>query len=160
MRPQLRTLGTAGGDTPDPASSLEPMPGLDRLGDLLESVRAAGLPVELSISGERPTLDPGVELSSYRIVQEALTNTLKHARGARARVAIDYEPAAVTIDVTDEGGTGSSGIPSGEGRGLIGMRERVAMFDGDFQAGPTGTGYRVHARLPTTQTPAPMTVVK
>jgi len=160
MRRMLGILGTASGDGMDPASSLEPMPGLDRVGDLLEHVRAAGLPVQLTVRGDRRPLDPGVELSAYRIIQEALTNTLKHARGARARVTIAYEPSAVAIEVVDEGGAGASGLAaSGAGRGLIGMRERVAMFDGELETGPDPTGYHVRARLPTTQVPAPMTVV-
>jgi signal transduction histidine kinase len=148
MRRMLGILGTpAGGTDGDPR---EPMPGLDRLGELLESVRAAGLPVELSVVGDRRVLDPGIELSAYRIIQEALTNALKHARGAHARVTVRYDPAALEIRVSDEGGTGSRGIaePSGQGRGLIGMRERVAMFGGEFEAGPAGQGFRVHARLP------------
>ena len=127
------------------------MPGLERLGELIEEVRAAGLPVELSLDGVRRPLDAGIELSAYRIVQEALTNALKHARGARARVRLAYEPRAIEIEVTDQGGKGtrSLGEAAGQGgRGLIGMRERVALYGGDFEAGPTPTGFRVHARLP------------
>jgi signal transduction histidine kinase len=128
----------------------EPMPGLERLGRLIEEVRAAGLPVELSMEGVRPPVDAGIELSAYRIVQEALTNTLKHAQGARARVRIAYEPRAIDIEVTDEGGTGRRdvGQGAGGGRGLVGMRERVALYAGEFEAAPTSTGFRVHARLP------------
>jgi signal transduction histidine kinase len=134
----------------------EPMPGLERLGRLIEEVRAAGLPVELSMEGERPPVDAGVELSAYRIVQEALTNALKHARGARARVRIAYEPRAIDIEVTDEGGSGRRdvGQGAGGGRGLIGMRERVALYAGEFEAAPTPTGFRVHARLPLDSQPA------
>ena len=132
------------------------MPGLERLGRLIEEVRAAGLPVELSMEGERPPVDAGIELSAYRIVQEALTNALKHASGARARVRIAYEPRAIDIEVTDEGGTGRRdvGQGAGGGRGLIGMRERVALYAGDFEAAPTSTGFRVHARLPLDSQPA------
>jgi signal transduction histidine kinase len=126
------------------------MPGLDNLGPLLEQVRAAGLTVELSVAGKPRPLDPGVELSAYRIVQEALTNTLKHARGARARVDVRYEPDAIEVRVTDEGGSGDRGIGvAGEqGHGLIGMRERVTLFGGTFEAGPQPGGFRVAARLP------------
>ncbi len=128
----------------------EPVPGLQRLGELIEEVRAAGLPVELSVDGDRRPLDDGIELSAYRIVQEALTNTLKHARGARARVRLAYEPRALDIEVTDHGGTGSQdlGERSGGGRGLIGMRERVTLFGGDLETDPIPGGFRVHARLP------------
>ena len=107
-------------------------------------------------TARRRPLDAGIELSAYRIVQEALTNALKHARGARARVRLAYEPRAIDIEVTDQGGTGERdlGEAGGGGRGLIGMRERVALYGGDFEAGPTPTGFRVHARLPVDAEPA------
>ena len=126
------------------------MPGLDRLGPLIESVRAAGLPVELSIDGRRRALDPGIELSAYRIVQEALTNALKHADGARARVDVRYEPAALEIRVADHGGSGrtSAGSLDTGGHGIVGMRERAALFGGTLEAGPAEDGFRVVARLP------------
>jgi signal transduction histidine kinase len=158
MRRMLGILGppptepgsAATGDVSGTAEPLEPMPGLDRLGELLESVRAAGLPVELSVTGERPRLDPGIELSAYRIIQEALTNTLKHASGARAQVAVHFEPAAVEVAVADQGGTGARDLPDSAtgGHGLVGMRERVAMFGGQFEAGRASGGFRVRARLP------------
>ena len=129
--------------------SLEPMPGVDRLGELLERVRAAGLPVEIAIRGEQHPLDAGIELSAYRIVQEALTNALKYARGARARVELRYEPAALEIEVVDSGGRAPAGIEdSHDGRGLIGMRERVAMFGGRLETGRTSDGWRILARIP------------
>ncbi|HET9521753.1 MAG TPA: histidine kinase [Candidatus Limnocylindrales bacterium] len=145
-----RMLGILGQQDAPRGEPLEPMPGLDRLGELIESVRAAGLPVELSVSGDRPPLDPGVELSAYRIIQEALTNTMKHARGARARVAVRFEPGAVEVRVSDRGGTGSHELADGGsgGHGLIGMRERVAMLGGEFEAGRDDGGFRVRARLP------------
>jgi signal transduction histidine kinase len=128
----------------------EPVPGLQRLGELIEEVRSAGLAVELSVEGDRRPLDDGIELSAYRIVQEALTNTLKHARGARARVRLAYEPRALDIEVTDHGGSGSQDLGEGSagGRGLIGMRERVALFGGDLETVSITGGFRVHARLP------------
>jgi signal transduction histidine kinase len=128
----------------------EPVPGLQRLGELIEEVRSAGLAVELSVEGERRPLDDGIELSAYRIVQEALTNTLKHARGARARVRLGYEPRTLDIEVTDHGGSGSQDLGDGSagGRGLIGMRERVALFGGELETVPIAGGFRVHARLP------------
>jgi signal transduction histidine kinase len=159
MRRMLGILGETRETDGSPAAvdaTREPMPGLERLGRLIEEVRAAGLPVELSMDGVRPSLDAGIELSAYRIVQEALTNALKHARGARARVRLAYEPRAIDIEVTDEGGTGQRDIGDGAsgGRGLIGMRERVALYGGDFEAAPTPTGFRVHARLPIDPPPA------
>jgi signal transduction histidine kinase len=161
MRRMLGILAPASGDgtaTPtSPDERLEPMPGLDRLGRLLETVRAAGLPVELTVTGDRRQLDPGVELSAYRIVQEALTNVLKHSAGARTTVAVRYLPDAVELTVEDDGaGHGDAPVGHGEpGRGVIGMRERVAMLGGTFEAGPTGHGFRVHALLPT-RAPTPV----
>jgi signal transduction histidine kinase len=142
MRRMLGILGEA--------ESQEPLPGLDRLGDLLEQVRSAGLAVELSIEGEPRPLDPGLELSGFRIIQEGLTNSLKHAGGGRARVTVRYAPAALEISVDDERGTAESAAiePEHDGRGLVGMRERVAMFRGTFDARPTPKGFRVSARLP------------
>ena len=156
MRRMLGILGTpgsagelvgAGDTTSDP---LAPMPGFDRLGELLEQVRAAGLPVELTVEGEARALDPGIELSAYRIIQEALTNSLKHARGATAQARLTYRPAELEIEVSDRGGSGDRdlGVPGESGRGLIGMRERVAVFGGRFEAGPVPGGFRVWAVLP------------
>jgi signal transduction histidine kinase len=139
MRRMLGILGPRAGEAGTSATAadhdaLAPMPGLDRLGELIERVRDAGLPVELAIEGEPRALDPGVELSAYRIVQEALTNSLKHAPGARARVAVSYEPEAIEVRIADTGGRGApSEVPAGQGHGLIGMRERVAMFCGRFE---------------------------
>ena len=148
MRRMLGILGGAG--VADRQEEFEPMPGLDRLGPLIESVRAAGLPVELSIDGRRRALDPGIELSAYRIVQEALTNALKHAEGARARVDVRYEPAALEIRVADHGGSGrtSAGSLDTGGHGIVGMRERATLFGGTLEAGPAEDGFRVVARLP------------
>ncbi len=156
MRRMLGILGDAS-DAPSAGDeSRAPMPRLERLGELVEEVRAAGLPVELSLDGVRRPLDAGVELSAYRIVQEALTNALKHARGGRARVRLAYEPRALEIEVTDQGGAGERdlGESGSGGRGVIGMRERVALYGGEFEAGPTPTGFRVHARLPIDPEPA------
>jgi signal transduction histidine kinase len=129
----------------------EPRPGLDRLGDLLEEVRSAGLAVELSIQGERPVLDAELEASAYRIIQEGLTNSLKHTGGSgRAHVTVSYEPTALSIEIDDERGAGVTPPlePAHDGRGLIGMRERVALFRGTFLARPTATGFQVRAELP------------
>jgi signal transduction histidine kinase len=145
--------GDAAGPGGGPADGLAPMPGLDRLGELLEHVRAAGMPVELAVAGDPRPLDPGVELSAYRIIQEALTNSLKHAPGARARVDVRYEAAALEVSVQDDGGQAAhdghrAAVPTGTGHGLIGMRERAALFGGRLEAGPVGRGFRVSASLP------------
>jgi signal transduction histidine kinase len=147
-----RMLGILGENDAD-----GPMPRLDRLGDLLEQVRAAGLSVELAIQGERRALDPGLELSAYRIIQEGLTNSLKHAGGGRARVTVRYAPSTLDISIDDERGPGAAPAiePSHEGRGLVGMRERVAMFHGTFAAQPTGAGFRITATLPVEASAAP-----
>jgi signal transduction histidine kinase len=126
--------------------SLAPQPGLDSLDDLIEQMRDVGLPVELRIEGEAEPLPPGVGLSAYRIVQETLTNTLKHAGPARAQVTIRYRNDEVELEITDDGtGTGRGG---GAGQGLIGMRERVAIYGGVFESGRQNGGYLVRARLP------------
>jgi signal transduction histidine kinase len=147
MRRMLGILGEPGPGRPE---SLAPLPGLDELGALVERVRAAGIRVELSIEGERRPLDPGVEVGAYRIVQEALTNVLKHASASEARVAVGYEPAVLMIEVENRRTGRSSDLPrgSGEGHGLIGMRERATVLGGTLDAGPTPTGFRVSARLP------------
>jgi signal transduction histidine kinase len=149
MRRMLGVLGQ--GEPPGP------MPGLELLDDLLAHVRGAGLAVELSVEGDRRPLDPGVELSAFRIVQEALTNSLKHAGGGRARVTLSYEPGALVISVDDVRGPGQQPVvePVHAGRGLVGMRERVAMLRGTMDARPTDSGFRVTARLPLEVSPVP-----
>jgi signal transduction histidine kinase len=122
-----------------------PQPGLARLAELVENVRAAGLAVDLTIEGTPQELAPGVDLSAYRIVQEALTNTLKHARASRALVRVRYAPAQLELDVRDDG-IGGTVTP---GRGLVGMRERVAFLGGELEAGSTPSGgFVVRARIP------------
>jgi signal transduction histidine kinase len=138
-----RLLGLISAEEP----ALAPAGGVDALGELVDRVRAAGLPIELEVTGERTELPPGVDVSVHRIVQEALTNVMKHAGEARARVRIRYERDAVEIGVTDDGRGGPN--DDGGGRGLAGMRERVALFGGTFRAGPRGEGgYEVSVRLP------------
>ena len=128
----------------------DPTPGLDRLDELLEQLRSAGLEVELVVEGEPRALDPGLSVSAYRIIQEALTNSLKHTGGGHARVVVRYASDALEIAVDDQRGPHAPSVvePPHEGRGLIGMRERVALFEGDFEAGRIPGGFRVHARLP------------
>jgi signal transduction histidine kinase len=126
---------------------LAPQPRLDRLGDLADQVREAGLPVGLHVEGARVALPAGVELSAYRIVQEALTNALKHAGPARAEVVIRYAPDELVVDVADDGRGPRNGTRPGHG--LLGMRERVALHGGSIEAsGRQSGGFRVHARLP------------
>ena len=126
---------------------LAPQPGLDGLDSLIKEIGRAGLPVELHLDGERFPLPPGIDLSAYRIVQEGLTNALKHARASHAEVTVRYRPDEVGIEVRDDG-TGAT--PSdGYGHGLIGIRERVRLYGGEMTAGRTnGGGFTLSARLP------------
>lgn len=133
----------------DGATALEPQPGLERLGELLQTTRAAGLRVEAVVEGRPRPLPPGVDLSAYRIVQEALTNTLRHAGVATARVVLRYDEDAIELEILDDGRGVGDEPTDGVGHGLIGMRERVQLFDGELDAGPRpGGGFRVRARLP------------
>jgi signal transduction histidine kinase len=134
---------------PDEEAELAPQPAIGELDALAASVRAAGLPVNLVIDGDLAALPAVVDVSVYRIVQEALTNVLKHAGPARAEVTIGYAEDTVTIEVTDNGtGAPGDGSPGG-GHGLAGMRERAAVFGGELAAGPRpGGGFAVRARLP------------
>ncbi|MFN2466821.1 MAG: sensor histidine kinase [Gaiellaceae bacterium] len=129
---------------------LAPQPGLDDLAALVEEARATGLPVELDTEGTRRSLPLGVELSAYRIVQEALTNARKHAGEARARVTLRYGEDALEVEVVDDGRGG--GQSRDGGCGLVGMRERVALYGGSLEAGARpGGGFGVRARLPLTE---------
>jgi signal transduction histidine kinase len=134
---------------PDEEAGLAPQPAIGELDALAASVRAAGLPVDLVIDGDPAALPAAVDVSVYRIVQEALTNVLKHAGPARADVTIGCADEEVTIEVTDNG-TGQHGNGSpGAGHGLAGMRERAAVLGGELAAGPRpGGGFTVRARLP------------
>jgi signal transduction histidine kinase len=111
-------------------------------------VRDAGLPVEFRVKGEPAALPPGIDLSAYRIVQEALTNALKHAGPAHAKVEVRWGRDAVELEITDDGRSDELGVPDG-GHGLAGMQERVALYGGKVEGGPRiGGGYVVRARLP------------
>jgi signal transduction histidine kinase len=132
----------------DEAGGYQPAPGLGDLTRLVAEVESTGLPVAVRFDGAPGNLPPGVDLTAYRIVQEALTNVMKHAGPAHATVTIGYEPEAVRLEVVDDG-RGVNGSASGGGHGLLGMRERVAVYGGTLETGPvTGGGYRVAARLP------------
>ena len=126
-----------------------PQPGLADLDALLERSRAAGLAVELAIEGDARPLAQSVDLSAYRILQEALTNVVKHAGGARTTVLIGYRADALELTVTDSGDGAPDHEPAPGGHGLVGMRERAALFGGTLTAGPCGDhGFEVHAVLP------------
>ena len=131
-----------------------PQPGVGQLPALADSVRAAGLTVDLVVDGDHGALPAAVDVSAYRIVQEALTNVLKHAGPAHAEVAVGCADGAVTIEVTDDGPGVTAAAGSG-GQGLTGMRERVSIFGGELRAGPRpGGGYAVRARLPLGDVPS------
>ena len=133
--------------SPGEAGPREPQPGVAQLEPLVESVRRAGLPVEVRVEGPDRPLPPGVDLSAYRIVQEALTNSVKHAGPARASVLLRYGERELELEVTDDGCGPRAGAPSGHG--LAGMRERTALLGGELDAGPApGGGFAVRARLP------------
>ena len=135
----------------DGTAARRPQPGLADLQQLVASVREAGLPVRLRIEGEPCRLPQALDLSAFRIVQEALTNALKHAGPAEAEVVVSYESGAVRLEVRDTGAGQAHGL--GAGHGLVGMRERVAMFGGELEvARAGGSGFAVRARLPLAST--------
>ncbi len=141
-------LLTMSGDGPEPVD-LVPQPGLDQLPELAGRVRATGVPVELTVTGKPAPLPTGVDLAAYRVVQEALTNTVKHAPGAHVQINVDYGLESLRVEVADTGATSASPEVPGNGRGLMGLRERLALYGGTLQSGirPTG-GYRVSATIP------------
>ena len=160
-------------------AGLRPQPGLGQLRPLLDRVTTAGLPVDLTVTGQPGPLQPGTDLAAYRVVQEALTNVLKHTGQARTAVRLDYRPHELVIDVTDDGpqrageaygrglapaagplsapsAAGTAGLTTvpASGRGLLGLRERVSLYGGEFDAGPRPSGgWRVTARLPRDRRP-------
>jgi signal transduction histidine kinase len=145
LREMRRLVGMLRSDGGDP---LVPQPLLGDLPTLVAQVREAGLPIELRIIGDRRQLPVGIELSAYRIVQEALTNALKHAGDAGAAVVVRYRPDALELEVLDEGPGEVAAAPGG-GHGLVGMRERVALYGGSFDAGRRpGGGFAVRVLLP------------
>ncbi|WP_328945904.1 histidine kinase [Streptomyces sp. NBC_00250] len=166
-------LLTMAAEGPDPAVDVElaPQPGLDRLTELTDRVRASGVPVEVAVRGDPVALSAGVDLAAYRVVQEALTNVVKHAPDARVSVTVEYEPERLRVEVSDTGapasgagasrdrgtgpgasrdrGTARRATEPGGGQGLLGLRERLAVYGGTLRAGrgPDG-GYRVRAVIP------------
>lgn len=145
LRRLLGVLGENGSEAP-----LAPQPTIGALDSLVARVMEAGLPVALRVEGERLPVPPSVEVAAYRIIQEALTNALKYAGGAPTEVVVRYTPQAIELEVLDEGVVSTPG--DGIGRGLIGMRERVALFGGTIEAGNRADrGYAVRARIPLDQ---------
>jgi signal transduction histidine kinase len=143
-------LLTMNGDNPDqsPSEDLAPPPGLHQVAALAARVRDTGVPVELVVTGPAVPLPAGVELAAYRVVQEALTNTVKHAVGAAVKIDIERGSRMLRIEVADTGGM-SSPTRSGNGRGLLGLKERLAVYGGSLEAGeqPAG-GFRLRAVIP------------
>jgi signal transduction histidine kinase len=156
------------GSSPDGAADLAPQPGLDELREMVGGVVTAGLPVELHITGTPRDLPSGLGLAVFRVVQEALTNVIKHAGRPRTEVRLTYEPAALMVEVADDGrpipAAGPApdvGVPRGAGMGLLGLRERVALYGGELAAGlRPGGGWLVWARIPAepAETPAEIPV--
>jgi signal transduction histidine kinase len=153
LRELRRILGVLRSDT----AEIAPQPGLDDLGGLLESARSAGVTVTAGVSGTTRPLPAGVDLSAYRIIQEALSNAMRHSPGADVQVKLYYGDAALVVEVRNDhcapgtcGPTVPDGVPGdGGGHGIIGMRERATMLGGNLQAGPTEKGeFLVTAALP------------
>ncbi|MEU8524373.1 MULTISPECIES: sensor histidine kinase [Streptomyces] len=146
LRHVMGLLAAPDHERPD---GFEPQPGLGRLDALADRVRAAGTPVRVAVSLPPDPLPPGVDLAAYRVVQEALTNTIKHAPGAEAAVVIGHREHWLEIEVTNTGGVRDDAPADGNGRGLIGLRERLAVYRGELTSGPTlSGGWRIAARVP------------
>jgi signal transduction histidine kinase len=132
-------------------AELSPQPGLDDLDSLLEKVNHAGLPVRLHVDGDPIALPRGIDLSAYRIVQEGLTNALKHAHASNVDVTVRYRPDELQIEISDNGGGNSTS--DGLGHGLSGIRERVKIYGGEMTAGrANGSGFILSTRLPLSET--------
>ena len=140
----LGVLRKSDGTIPD----RNPQPGIEQLSALVSELRSAGLAVDLAVIGEATPLPPAVDLSAYRIVQEATTNVLKHAHARHVEIRVRYSRDLLGLEILDDG-AGKNGTSSTSGHGIIGMRERVALFGGALSAGPRpGGGFAVVARLP------------
>jgi signal transduction histidine kinase len=149
----LSPSGEYAGDAPPGAEDLRPQPGLGQLQPLIERVSAAGLPVELRIGGVPRELPPGQDLAAFRVVQEALTNVIKHAGKPRTTVTLDYRADDLVVEVADAGrpipAAGPAPVGPGSGRGLLGLRERMTLYGGDVVAEPRpGGGWLVRAHMP------------
>ena len=146
LQEMRRLLSVLRDDGANGAALLAPARSLADLDSLVDTAGASGLRVELTRQGEAVALPAGAELAAFRIVQEALTNVCRHARASTASVVVRYRPSEVVVEVIDDG---VGGVPTGEGHGIVGMRERAALYGGDVEAGPRpGGGFRVQARIP------------
>jgi signal transduction histidine kinase len=147
---ELRRLLSVVDAPGDEDASLAPPPGLTRLPELVERVRATGLDVSVTVTGDDRALPAGIDFSAYRIVQESLTNTLKHGHAAAARVDLRFGEGMFEVEIVDDGtAAAQANARAGRGHGLIGMRERAAVFGGELQAGPhQGGGFTVRASIP------------
>jgi signal transduction histidine kinase len=150
----MRLLLDAMRDSGSRDSELAPQPGLDRLDRLLDEVRRSGLPVRLRVTGTRSPLPGGLNISAYRIVQEGLTNVLKHANAGEAVISLGYTPDQLSIEIQDNGRGMAPGNSHRPGHGLIGVRERVRLYDGEMVTSrPDGGGFLLRVRLPMSQQP-------
>ncbi len=150
----MRLLLDAMRDSGDHGSELAPQPGLERLDRLLDEIGRSGLPVQLRVTGNRFPLPGGLNISAYRIVQEGLTNVLKHANAAEAVVSLGYAPDQLSIEIQDNGRGVTPGNGHHPGHGLIGIRERVRLYDGEMTTNtPDGGGFQLRIRLPLSQQP-------
>jgi signal transduction histidine kinase len=147
--------GAAGGQEPARPLQLAPAPGLADLERLVSTTAGAGVRVNVTKTGEQRDIPAGIDQSAFRIVQEALTNVVKHSGASSCRVSVGYEPAGLSVEITDPGGatpghvTRAAGEPNGTGHGILGMQERVGLCGGEFSAGPLPErGFRVTARFP------------
>ncbi|HEY3163089.1 MAG TPA: histidine kinase [Candidatus Limnocylindrales bacterium] len=149
-----RLLGVLNDD--GEASGIAPQPGIEQVPPLVERIRQAGLPAELEIDGTPRTLPASLDVTAYRIIQEALTNALRYARRARTIVRLSYEPDQLRVEVLDDGPADTTEASEGSGRGLVGMQQRASLAGGRLEAGPRlGGGYAVRAWLPTELEPEP-----
>jgi signal transduction histidine kinase len=135
---------------------MAPAHGLADVGQLVTGTAEAGVRVQLEVRGTQRPVPPGVDLAAYRIIQEALTNVVKHAQTTASRVLVTYTDDAMDLEITDDGaGAPAGAVAAGAGHGIAGMRERASLFGGEFHAGPLpGRGFRVAARLPLDSLPA------
>jgi signal transduction histidine kinase len=133
---------------PGDTSDLGPAPGLEDLPGLVDGIGQAGVAVDVRVEGRPRRLPPALDLSVYRVIQEALTNVVRHAGPTSAELRVAYSPESIEVEITDHGE--AAPVFNGGGHGLVGMRERVAAYGGELSAGPTADGFRVRARLPIT----------
>lgn len=148
LRHLLGVLRLDDASTTDDQAALQPAPGLAQLDELVARTAATGVRVELRVLGDSRPLPSGIDLSAYRIIQEALTNVVRHAPSARCVVTVEHRPGEVMIDITSDGPARDT--RSSRGHGLVGMRERIGLYSGHFSAGPLpGGGFRVLATIPT-----------